>query len=112
MPGPALIVGLGNPGPEYEHTRHNLGFGVVDVLADRLGSRLKPAKGMRALVAEARDGDRRVILAKPTTFMNASGQAVSELARYYKVDPNEIVIVDGRLYWTDTGADQIVSMPE
>src|SRR6266567_6294324 len=97
MPGPALVVGLGNPGPEYEHTRHNLGFRVVDTLADRLGARLKPAKGMRALVAEARDGDRRIILAKPTTFMNASGQAVSELARYYKVDSQDIVIVHDEL---------------
>jgi len=97
VPGPALVVGLGNPGPEYEQTRHNLGFRVVDVLADRLDARLKPAKGMRALVAEARDGERRVILAKPTTFMNASGQAVSELARYYKVDPNDVVVVHDEL---------------
>ena len=97
MPGPALVVGLGNPGPEYERTRHNLGFRVIDVLADRLGERLKPAKGMRALVAEARDGDTRIILAKPTTFMNASGGAVSELARYYKVDPQNIVIVHDEL---------------
>jgi PTH1 family peptidyl-tRNA hydrolase len=97
VPGPALVVGLGNPGPEYERTRHNLGFRVVDVLADRLGARLKAAKGMRALVAEAHDGDRRIILAKPTTFMNASGQAVSELARYYKVDPQDIVIVHDEL---------------
>ena len=78
MPGPALVVGLGNPGPEYERTRHNLGFRVIDVLADRLGARVKPAKGMRALVAEARDGDARIILAKPTTFMNASGAAVTQ----------------------------------
>ena len=97
MPGPALVVGLGNPGSEYENTRHNLGFRVVDVLADRIGARLKAAKGMRALVAEARDGERRIILAKPTTFMNASGQAVSELARYYKVDPADIVIVHDEL---------------
>ena len=97
MPGPALVVGLGNPGPEYERTRHNLGFRVIDVLADRLGARVKPAKGMRALVAEARDGDARIILAKPTTFMNASGAAVSELARYYKVDPRDVVIVHDEL---------------
>src|SRR5207245_9968929 len=95
--GPAIGVGLGNPGSEYAHPRHNLGVRVVDVLADRLGARLKPAKGMRALVAEARDGDRRVILAKPTTFMNASGQAVSELARYYKVDPQDVVVVHDEL---------------
>jgi len=97
MPGPALVVGLGNAGPEYERTRHNLGFRVIDVLADRLGARVKPAKGMRALVAEARDGDARIILAKPTTFMNASGAAVSELARYYKVAPRDVVIVHDEL---------------
>lgn len=97
MPGPALVVGLGNPGPEYERTRHNLGFLVVDVLADRLGARIKPAKGMRALVAEARDGDTRIILAKPTTFMNASGAAVAELARYYKVNAENVVVVHDEL---------------
>jgi len=97
VPGPALVVGLGNPGPEYERTRHNLGFLVVDVLAARLGARIKPAKGMRALVAEARDGDTRIILAKPTTFMNASGAAVAELARYYKVSPSDVVVVHDEL---------------
>ena len=97
MPGPALVVGLGNPGPEYERTRHNLGFLVVDVLAARLGARIKPAKGMRALVAEARDGDTRIILAKPTTFMNASGAAVAELSRYYKIPPENVVIVHDEL---------------
>jgi peptidyl-tRNA hydrolase, PTH1 family len=97
VPGPALVVGLGNPGPEYERTRHNLGFLVVDVLAERLGARIKPAKGMRALVAEARDGETRVILAKPTTFMNASGAAVAELARYYKIPPSNVVVVHDEL---------------
>jgi PTH1 family peptidyl-tRNA hydrolase len=97
VPGPALVVGLGNPGPEYERTRHNLGFLVVDVLADRLGARIKPAKGIRALVAETRDGDTRVILAKPTTFMNASGAAVGELSHYYKIPPENIVIVHDEL---------------
>jgi PTH1 family peptidyl-tRNA hydrolase len=97
VPGPALVVGLGNPGPEYERTRHNLGFLVVDRLAERLGARIKPAKGMRALVAEARDGDRRIVLAKPTTFMNASGAAVAELARYYKISPEDVVVVHDEL---------------
>jgi PTH1 family peptidyl-tRNA hydrolase len=97
MVGPALVVGLGNPGPEYARTRHNLGYRVVDVLAERLGARLKPVKGMRALAAEARDGDRRIILAQPTTYMNESGEAVRELARYYKVDVDDIVIVHDEL---------------
>jgi PTH1 family peptidyl-tRNA hydrolase len=98
VPGrPALVVGLGNPGPEYARTRHNLGYRVVETIADRLGVRLKPAKGMRALVAEARDGDTRVLLAEPTTFMNESGEAVRELARYYKIPPENIVIVHDEL---------------
>jgi len=91
--GPALIVGLGNPGPEYERTRHNVGFRVVDVLCERLGARLKPAKGIRALAAEGRDGDRRVVLAEPTTFMNFSGEAVAPLARYHKAELDDIVVV-------------------
>jgi PTH1 family peptidyl-tRNA hydrolase len=62
-----------------------------------LGARLKPAKGMRALVAEARDGDTRIILAKPTTYMNDSGGAVAELARYYKISPSDVVIVHDEL---------------
>jgi len=97
VPGPALVVGLGNPGSEYEHTRHNLGFRVIDLLADRLGARLKAVKGMRARAAEARDGDHRIVLAQPTTFMNESGGAVRELARYYKVDPEDIVVVHDEL---------------
>ncbi|MGZ4141735.1 MAG: aminoacyl-tRNA hydrolase [Actinomycetota bacterium] len=97
MSGPALVVGLGNPGPEYARTRHNLGFRVVETLAARLGARLKPAKGIRALVAETRDGDHRIVLAQPTTFMNASGEAVRALARYFKVDPTDVVIVHDEL---------------
>ena len=91
--GPALIVGLGNPGAEYERTRHNVGFRVVDVIAARLDARLKPLKGIRAIGAEARDGETRVILAQPTTYMNVSGEAVRELIRYYKVAIEDVVIV-------------------
>jgi PTH1 family peptidyl-tRNA hydrolase len=89
----ALIVGLGNPGPEYERTRHNVGFRAVEVLCGRLGARLRPAKGIRGLAAEARDGDRRLILAQPTTYMNLSGEAVAAFMRYYKVDLPEVVVV-------------------
>ena|GEM_PF-41468 len=88
-----LVVGLGNPGPEYEHTRHNAGFRVVEIIAEQLGSRLRAVKGVRALAAEARDGDVRVILAEPTTFMNLSGEAVGALCRYYKVELDDIVVV-------------------
>lgn len=91
--GPALIVGLGNPGPEYARTRHNVGFRVIELLADRLGAKLKPVKGIRALAAEARDGDRRVVLAEPTTYMNLSGDAVAPLARYHKAGLADVVVV-------------------
>ncbi len=91
--GPALVVGLGNPGPEYERTRHNIGFRVVELLCDRLGARLKPVKGIRASAAEARDGDKRLVLAEPTTYMNLSGDAVAPLARYYKTALDDVIVV-------------------
>lgn len=93
MSDAALIVGLGNPGPEYERTRHNVGFRVVEGLCARYGAKLKPLKGVRAFSAEARDGDLRLILAEPTTYMNESGQGVGPLARYYKVEPENLVVV-------------------
>jgi len=93
MPDAVLVVGLGNPGPEYERTRHNLGYRVVDILCERLGARLRPLKGTPAFVAEARDGDHRFILAKPTTYMNVSGDAVGALMRYFKIPVSEVIIV-------------------
>lgn len=90
---PALVVGLGNPGPEYEGTRHNLGFEVVEVMAARTGARLRPAKGIPALVAEGRDGNTQMILAQPSTFMNLSGEAVASCMRYYRVALQDVVIV-------------------
>ena len=97
MSDAALVVGLGNPGPEYERTRHNVGFRVVDILADRLVARLKPVRGLPGLGATGRDGDRQLILAQPTTFMNLSGDAVREFARYYKVGREDIVVVHDEL---------------
>jgi peptidyl-tRNA hydrolase, PTH1 family len=90
---PALVVGLGNPGPEYAGTRHNLGFDVVEIIAARLDVRLRPAKGIPAIVAEARDGDRQIILAQPTTFMNLSGEAVGSCMRYYRCALQDVVVV-------------------
>jgi peptidyl-tRNA hydrolase, PTH1 family len=86
-----LIAGLGNPGAQYRHTRHNAGFMVVDRLAARLGvsfSRLES----KALVTKGDYQGRRIVLAKPQTFMNLSGQPVGSLARYYKV-PHENLLV-------------------
>jgi len=88
------IVGLGNPGSQYKGTRHNVGFDVVDELARResVGFELSPAE---ALIAKWRRPEGPVLLVKPLTFMNLSGQAVGELTRYFKIDlPDLLVIVD------------------
>lgn len=90
---PALIVGLGNPGPEYEGTRHNVGFEVVTRIAAQVDARLRPAKGIPALVAEAHDGDKPILLVQPTTFMNLSGEAVASCMRYYRARIEDVVIV-------------------
>jgi PTH1 family peptidyl-tRNA hydrolase len=91
---PFLIVGLGNPGSEYENTPHNLGFHVVDVIAQRLGSTF--SKKGKALRAEGVAGGRKIILLKPQTYMNLSGEAVREAVDFYKVDSAEgvCIIVD------------------
>jgi len=91
-----LVVGLGNPGPDYERTRHNIGFRVADELARRLGASFKRSKH-QALVAEARDGDERLLLAKPQTFMNESGRAVAALTRYYRVPLDRVIVVHDEL---------------
>jgi len=84
------IVGLGNPGREYAGTRHNIGFAVVDELARR-GSLSFESAPADALIARWRL--RETMLAKPVTFMNASGQAVGELLRYFKIEPADVLIV-------------------
>lgn len=91
------MVGLGNPGDEYQGTRHNLGFEVVDLLADRHGGRLKKGKE-RAFVDEVRIAGRRVALAKPMTYMNLSGESVRPLvARFGIDDPEHLVVVHDEL---------------
>ncbi|NIV13433.1 MAG: aminoacyl-tRNA hydrolase [Aliifodinibius sp.] len=87
-----LIAGLGNPGKQYAETRHNIGFMIVDKLANRLGVEFSKMQS-NAMVTKARYLDHRLILAKPRTFMNNSGQAVSALARYYKVLEENILII-------------------
>ena len=79
--GPLLVVGLGNPGPEYDGTRHNVGFVVVDALAGRLGARFSAHKRSGADVAEGRLAGRRAVLAKPRGYMNLSGGPVAAAAR-------------------------------
>ncbi|WP_072807019.1 aminoacyl-tRNA hydrolase [Rhodococcoides yunnanense] len=94
---PALIVGLGNPGPQYETTRHNAGFLVADVLAARIGAKFSSHKKSNSDVVQARLADRPVVVAKPRTFMNLSGQPVAALARFFSVEPANIVVVHDEL---------------
>ena len=87
-----LIVGLGNPGIEYQFTPHNLGFMVIDCLANECGVEVRN-RNCRALTARVVIGDQQVLLAKPETFMNLSGFAVRELVAKYEVDPAKDLIV-------------------
>jgi len=92
-----LVVGLGNPGSEYERSRHNVGFETVDLLAERHGGRLRKGKE-RSLVDEVRIGGLRVALAKPQTYMNDSGLAVAPLARRFGIeDLHDLVVVQDEL---------------
>ncbi|MFC5953351.1 aminoacyl-tRNA hydrolase [Streptomyces pratens] len=97
-----LIVGLGNPGPEYAGNRHNVGFMVADLLAERISGRFKRAGKAQAQVVEGRIGPpgpagRRVILAKPMSFMNLSGGPVNALREFYKVPVAHVVAVHDEL---------------
>lgn len=87
-----LVVGLGNPGAKYENTRHNVGFMTADALAGRNGEPIRRVK-YHALTSEAVIGGQSVLLMKPTTFMNLSGQAVSEAARFYKIPADHVLVI-------------------
>jgi peptidyl-tRNA hydrolase, PTH1 family len=92
-----LIVGLGNPGSEYERTRHNIGFLAVDALADRLNADFSKNKKSPSLVAQGRHGDHKLTLVKPMTYMNRSGQAVAPLALFYKIPAQNIIVLHDEL---------------
>ncbi|RMX06377.1 aminoacyl-tRNA hydrolase [Corticibacter populi] len=92
-----LLVGLGNPGPEYAQTRHNAGFWWIDALAARHGARLAPEKGYFGLVGKAQVAGQPLWLLEPMTFMNRSGQAVAALARFYRIEPEQILVVHDEL---------------
>lgn len=94
--GPWLVAGLGNPGPEYAGNRHNVGFMVADLLAERMGGRFKAHKA-RAQVVEGRIGGCRVVVAKPMSFMNLSGGPVTGLRDFFKVPLERIVAVHDEL---------------
>jgi len=92
-----LFVGLGNPGPEYEATRHNAGFWWVDALARDLKLHLTMDKGYHGLVARGSVHGQTIWLLEPQTFMNLSGRSVAALARFYKIAPQEILVVHDEL---------------
>lgn len=92
-----LFVGLGNPGPEYEATRHNAGFWYIDALARQLKTTLAMDKGYHGMVARTAVGGQTVWLLEPQTFMNLSGKSVAALARFFKIQPNEILVAHDEL---------------
>jgi len=91
-----LLVGLGNPGPKYERNRHNIGFLAADEIARHHGFAPYRAR-FRSLTAEGDLGGERVLIVKPTTFMNESGRAVGEAMRYYKLAPGDVLVIHDEL---------------
>lgn len=87
-----IVVGLGNPGPKYDWTRHNVGFLVVDELADRANIPVQRVK-YKALTNTTKLGGKSVLLMKPVTYMNLSGEAVGQAARFYKVPPERVLVI-------------------
>jgi len=87
-----LIVGLGNPGAKYENTRHNVGFIAVDLIAEQNSSPIKSMK-FKGLTSRVKLGDKNVLLLKPSTFMNLSGQSVVEAMNFYKLSPEQVIII-------------------
>ncbi len=87
-----MIVGLGNPGKQYESTRHNTGFICLDMLAEKHGIKVTKLK-FRSLLGEGRISGKRCLLVKPQTFMNLSGEAVREAASFYKIPPESIIVI-------------------
>jgi PTH1 family peptidyl-tRNA hydrolase len=105
-----MIVGLGNPGPEYRGTRHNVGFEVIDALAERFKIKLDRSKH-RARFGSGKISESGVMLVKPLTFMNLSGQAVAPLAREHAIKPDKVVVIaddldlpTGKLRLRETGS--------
>ena len=92
-----LIVGLGNPGPDYEATRHNAGFWWVEALARECKATLQPEKGFYGLATRTSIGGQTLWLLEPQTFMNLSGKSVAALARFYKIQPEEVLVVHDEL---------------
>lgn len=87
-----LIVGLGNPGREYERTRHNCGFRAVELLADTLGCKIDKAK-FQGLYGQVNYGSKKLLLLKPQTYMNLSGRSVLQLSAYFHIPPQNIIVL-------------------
>ena len=87
-----LIVGLGNPGPEYAKTRHNCGFRALDILAQKLGCRVDKGK-FQGLYNQVSYGENKIFLLKPLTYMNLSGNSVKQLANFYHIPPQHIIVM-------------------
>ncbi|HSQ88636.1 aminoacyl-tRNA hydrolase [Romboutsia sp.] len=87
-----VVVGLGNPGKQYDKTRHNVGFDVIDILAKEYGISVTKIKH-KALIGEGRIGSEKVLLVKPQTYMNLSGETLIDIYKYYKVDLSNIIVV-------------------
>lgn len=92
-----LIVGLGNIGKEYEHTRHNVGFDTIDILADKLNVSFKDESRFKGSIANATVEGHKAILLKPSTYMNLSGDSVILVAKYYKIAVDDIIIISDDL---------------
>ena len=92
-----MVVGLGNPGPTYASTRHNVGYLVTDVLAARMGGSFKAHTSKRADVVEGRLAGERAVLGRARSYMNESGGAVSTLAKYYDVEPDRLIVVQDEI---------------
>lgn len=99
-----MIVGLGNPGPTYANTRHNVGYLVADILAERIGAPFKAHASKRADIVEGRLADQRVVVGRARSYMNDSGGAVSTLAKYFGIDADHVVVVQDEI---DLGLGQL-----
>jgi PTH1 family peptidyl-tRNA hydrolase len=92
-----LIIGLGNPGEKYKKTRHNIGFILLDLLAEEMNTNFEFNSNFNAEIAEIKSGTEKIILCKPSTFMNNSGQAVAKIVNYYKIDLKNILIIQDEI---------------
>jgi PTH1 family peptidyl-tRNA hydrolase len=92
-----LVAGLGNPGPSYAETRHNVGYLVADVLAARFGAAFKSHKPSRSQVAEGRIGEEKIVLGRSTSYMNESGGPVKAMAAFWGVEPDHLIVVHDEL---------------